>query len=77
MKAVDIFHKSAKGHSEIENNSNALTLKQRRVLILVNGQNDAVTLKEYSLCENLVEILEVLIDKGFIHDGESTGQTGW
>ena len=73
MKADDIFHKTAKGQSEIENKSSALTLKQRRVLILVNGQNDAVTLKEFSLCENVLEILEMLIDKGFINDGESTG----
>ena len=74
MKAGDIFHKTAKGQSEIETKSDALTLKQRRVLILVNGQNDATTLKEFSLCENVVEILEVLIDKGFINDGESTGR---
>lgn len=73
MKADDIFHKTAKGKSEIENKSNALTLKQRRVLILVNGQNDAATLKEFSLCENAVEILQVLIDLGFINDGENAG----
>ena len=74
MKAGDIFHKTAKGQSEIETKSDALTLKQRRVLILVNGQNDTTTLKEFSLCENVVEVLKVLIDKGFINDGESIGR---
>ena len=69
MKASDIFHKTAKGQSEIETKSNVLTLKERRVLILVNGVNDAATLKEISLCDNIIEILENLMSQGFIDRG--------
>ena len=69
MKASDIFHKTAKGQSEIETKSNQLTLKERRVLILVNGVNDAATLKEISLCDNIIEILENLMTQGYIDRG--------
>ncbi len=72
MKASDIFHKTAKGQSEIESKSNALTLKERRVLILVNGVNDAATLKEFSLCDNIIEILENLVTQGYIDRGGNT-----
>ncbi|MDH3386314.1 MAG: hypothetical protein OEN02_00290 [Gammaproteobacteria bacterium] len=66
MDASTIFHKTPKGLSEIETKSSALSLKERRVLILVNGHNDAATLRQLSLCENVVEILETLVDLGFI-----------
>ena len=42
MKASEIFRKTPKGQSEIETKSDALTMKERRVLILVNGENNAV-----------------------------------
>ncbi|MCP4874063.1 MAG: hypothetical protein GY896_01135 [Gammaproteobacteria bacterium] len=74
MKASDIFHKTTKGQSEIENKSNALTLKQRRVLILINGKNDAATLKQNSLCDNLVETLEVLLSNEFIDRRKAPGE---
>ena len=35
-------------------------------MILVNGENNAARLKELSLCENIVEILETLLSGGFI-----------
>ncbi|TNF87607.1 MAG: hypothetical protein JSU67_07785 [Gammaproteobacteria bacterium] len=66
MKASEIFHKTAKGQSEVEARTNALSIKERRVLILVNGENNAARLKELSLCENIVEILETLLSGGFI-----------
>jgi len=76
MKASEIFHKTAKGQTEVETRTNALSMKQRRVLILVNGENNAATLKQLSLCENIVEILETLLDGGFIQqDGATVTQT--
>jgi predicted transcriptional regulator len=36
------------------------------VLILVNGEKDAATLKELSLCDNIVEILDSLLRLGLI-----------
>ncbi|MDH3762166.1 MAG: hypothetical protein OEU50_14385 [Gammaproteobacteria bacterium] len=66
MKASEIFHKTAKGQSEVETRANALSVKERRVLILVNGENNAAQLKKLSLCENIVEILDTLLSGGFI-----------
>ncbi len=66
MKASEIFLKTAKGQSEVASRTNALSMKERRVLILVNGDNNAAKLKELSLCENIVEILETLLSGGFI-----------
>ncbi len=66
MKASDIFHKTSQGLSEIGTRSSTLSVKQRRVLILVNGENDTATLKELSLCDNIVEILDTLLRLGLI-----------
>jgi hypothetical protein len=72
MKANEIFQKTAKGQAEVESRSNALSMKERRVLILVNGENNAPRLKQLSLCENIVEILQVLLDGGFIVSDSAT-----
>ena len=55
MKAGDIFQKTPSGLLEIGNRSNSLTVKQRRVLILVNGANDTATLKQ--------EVLQMIHDE--------------
>ena len=47
-------------------------MKERRVLILVNGANDCAELKRLSLCDDIISILQTLIDGGFIEDEEST-----
>lgn len=72
MKASEIFHKTAKGQSEVETRANALSIKERRVLILVNGENNAARLKQLSLCDNIVEILEILLDGAFITKDTTT-----
>ena len=46
-------------------------MKHRRVLILVNGARDCNELKRLSLCDNIGEILTILIDGGFVDDGAS------
>ncbi len=72
MKASEIFHKTVKGQTEVETRTNALSMKQRRVLILVNGENNAATLQQLSLCEDTAEILGVLLDGGFIAQDSAT-----
>ena len=72
MKPGDIFHKTAKGQLEIASRTQALSLKERRVLILVNGKNDAATLKAFSRCDNIDDILENLVVQGFIDLGSVT-----
>jgi len=66
MKASDIYHKTSRGLSEIGTRTGTLSVKQRRVLILVNGDNDAATLKELSLCGDIVVILDTLLRLGLI-----------
>ena len=67
----DIYHKTTKGQSEIESRAHGLSMQQRRVLILVNGSNDTAELKRMSLCENVVEILEMLLAGDFIDTSSS------
>ena len=64
MIASEIFHKTAKGQSEVESRTKALSMKERRVLILVNGENNTATLEKLSLCDNIGEILGTLLTSG-------------
>ncbi len=70
MQASEIFFKTPKGLSEIEDKAHALSLKERRVLILVNGENNTARLQQLSLCENIAEILDNLLRQGFIRPGQ-------
>ncbi len=72
MKAGDIFHKTTRGQTEIDSRSGNLSMKQRRVLILVNGANDCTELERLSLCDNITEVIETLVDGGFIDGGTTT-----
>jgi hypothetical protein len=69
VQAKDIYHKTTKGQAEIETRSGGLTMKQRRVLILVNGANDTAELTRMSLCDDVADILQTLAENGFIDDG--------
>ncbi len=75
MQTKDIFHKTTKGQTEIETRSGGLTMKQRRVLILVNGANDSAELTRLSLCDDVADILQILAENGFIGDGSSMTTT--
>ena len=66
MPESETFLKTPKGQSEIDSRSGALSMKERRVLILVNGENDAARLQELSLVENIDEVLQNLLQLQFI-----------
>ena len=66
MQTSDTFSKTPKGQSEIDTRTGALSMKERRVLILVNGENNAATLQQLSLCDNIEEILQNLLRLEFI-----------
>ena len=55
-------------------------MKERRVLILVNGENSAAMLRQLSLCDNIEEILQNLLRLEFIEpvsgDLDQAGVTG-
>ena len=72
MQASDIFSKTPKGLSEISSKSDALTMKERRVLILVNGENDVATLERLSLSDDINAVLKRLLQLDFIGGHETT-----
>jgi len=64
--ADEIFQKTPKGRTEMETKSDALSMRERRVLILTNGERTAALIKEQSLFSNIIEILENLEQLGYI-----------
>ncbi len=66
MNPGEIFHKTARGQAEIATKTDALNMKERRVLILVNGENSVATLAQLSLADDVDAILERLLDGEFI-----------
>lgn len=66
MKASATYHKTAKGQEEIATRAHQLSMKERRVLILVNGENSVATLAKLSLCDDVDAILGRLLADGFI-----------
>ena len=50
----------------MEINSKALSMRERRVLILVNGERKASLIKEQSMFNNVIELLERLEQQGYI-----------
>lgn len=66
MFSGEIFGKTAKGRSEMKLKSKDLSMRERRVLILVNGERAASLIKEQSMFDNIIEILERLEQQGYI-----------
>ncbi len=75
MQASEIFSKTPKGLTEIGTKTDALTIKERRVLILVNGENDVATLERLSLIDDINSALARLLKLGFIVAADTTEQT--
>ncbi len=75
MQASEIFSKTPKGLAEIGTKTDALTIKERRVLILVNGENDVATLERLSLIDDINSALARLLKLGFIVAADTTEQT--
>ncbi len=72
MNPSDIYHKTPKGQAEITTKTDALSMKERRVLILVNGENTVDKLAQLSLCDDVDAILARLLDGRFITSPDAT-----
>ncbi|MDJ0778152.1 MAG: hypothetical protein QNJ85_09835 [Gammaproteobacteria bacterium] len=72
MNTSDMYDKTAKGKTEIADNAAGLSMMERRVLILVNGENDVDTLKKLSLCDDIGTTLDRLLELDLIESGETT-----
>ena len=66
MDTTEIFAKTSSGQAEINARDQQLSMLERRVLILVNGDKDVASLARLSLCEAVAEILQGLLDRGLI-----------
>ena len=73
MNASEIFHKTPKGQAEIATKTGALSMKERRVLILVNGENSVATLARLSLCDDVDAVIERLLADEFIASPNADG----
>ena len=58
MNTDDMYDKTSTGQKEVNENAAGLSMMERRVLILVNGENDVETLAKLSLCDNIEAVVD-------------------
>jgi hypothetical protein len=61
-----VYEKSARGYTEFTNNKRTLNVRERQVLLLVNGIRDLDDLEKFFKKEHLMEMLGKLEAGGFI-----------
>jgi hypothetical protein len=66
MSNNSLFSKTSKGQVELDTRSGALNMRQRRVLILIDGERNPEALQRRSLCDAIDTMLTSLLDKGMI-----------
>ena len=72
MKHIDIYDKTEIGKKEINDSAAGLSMMERRVLILVNGENEVEKLAKLSLCDDIDATLDRLLELGLIQVAETT-----
>lgn len=66
MNESSVYKKTEKGANEVANQSGALSMRERRVLILLNGSAPVSEVRKKSLVEEFDSILENLVSGEFI-----------
>lgn len=72
MNTIDTYDKTANGRTEVTDNATGLSMMDRRVLILMNGEKDVATLAKLSLCDDLGPTIGRLLELGLIEGVETT-----
>jgi len=72
MRHIDIYDKTETGKKEITDSAAGLSMMQRRVLILVNGENEVEKLAKLSLCDEIDATIAHLLELGLIKVAETT-----
>ncbi len=73
MKHTDIYDKTTTGKQEITDSAAGLSMMERRVLILVNGENEVEKLAKLSLSGDEIDpTLDRLLELGLIEVAEPT-----
>jgi len=72
MKHIDIYDKTETGKKEVTDSAAGLSMMQRRVLILINGENEVEKLAKLSLCKEIDATIDHLLELGLIEVAEPT-----
>ena len=72
MNTIDSYDKTSSGQQEVTANSAGLSMMERRVLILVNGENDFEKLAKLSLCDDIGAVVNRLLELDLIEITEPT-----
>ena len=62
MNTSTTYDKTTSGKLEVSDNAIGLSLMERRILILVNGEKDTASLQKLSLCDDLGPTIDRLLD---------------
>ena len=69
---MNMYEKTSNGQQEINANAAGLSMMERRILILINGENDVETVAKLSLCDDIDSVVNRLLELDLI---EPTGAT--
>lgn len=72
MNTDDMYDKTSTGQKEVNENAAGLSMMERRVLILVNGETDVETLAKLSLCDNIEAVVDRLLELKMVEVTEPT-----
>jgi hypothetical protein len=72
MKHIDIYDKTGSGKKEITDSAAGLSMMERRVLILINGENEVEKLAKLSLSNEIDATIDHLLELGLIKVAETT-----
>jgi len=78
MSDSDIYRKTEKGKQEIAHQSGALSMLDRRLLIMLNGNTPLSEIRKRSLVSDFDNVLQLLIAKRFVElatPGEAEPET--
>ena len=69
---MNMYEKTLNGQQEIDANAAGLSMMERRILILINGEKDVDTLAKLSLCDDIGGVIDRLLELEMIEPSEPT-----
>ncbi|MBT8433591.1 MAG: hypothetical protein KJN95_02955 [Gammaproteobacteria bacterium] len=72
MNTNDMYEKTSIGQKEVNENAAGLSMMERRVLILINGENDVEKLAKLSLCDDIEALVDRLLELEMVEVKETT-----
>ena len=72
MNTNDMYEKTSIGQKEVKENAAGLSMMERRVLILVNGEKDVEALAKLSLCDDIEAVVDRLLELEMVEVTETT-----